>query len=288
MPNDDAQFDIIETPLDDAVVMRSRHYLGGAKTPVLCLPGLTRNAADFEDIAPKIAAGGRDVYAVSFRGRGASDRDANYLNYQPLVYRDDVLSLIDQIGVRDVILVGTSLGGIVTMLTNEHPPDRVKAAVLNDVGPEIGIEGVTRIASYAGRDTAPAANLEEAALRIRELNEVAFPDEDDAYWRAFAKRTFRPLPDGRWAYDYDPNIGRALVELGPAPDLWPAFRSLSATPTLVIRGATSDLLTAEILEKMKSVLPAIEICEVPKVGHAPMLSEPIAEAALLAFIAKVD
>ena len=271
-----------------ALTMRARLYKGGEKTPVLCIPGLTRNARDFEDLAPKIAAGGRDVIAVSLRGRADSDYDPSYANYFPTVYRDDVLAALDQFGADDAIFIGTSLGGIITMLTCEKAPGRVRAAVINDVGPDLAPEGIARIASYVGGDKGPAATLEEASERIRRINGVAFPDEGDAFWRAFARRTYKEQKSGAWTLDYDPNIARALIENGPAPDLWPAFESLKATPTLIVRGEISDLLTPPIVEAMRGVHPSFDYVEVPRVGHAPMLTEPAAWEAIEAFLGRLD
>ncbi len=274
----------------DNIVMRAKHYAGGAKTPVLCIPGLTRNASDFDDLAPKIAAAGRDVITVSLRGRGLSDWDPDYLNYHPETYRDDVLTVLDTLNIGAAIFVGTSLGGIVTMVAHEAAPERVKAAVLNDIGPELAPEGMARIAGYvgAGADAGPATSLEQAAARIRAINEVAFPDASDAEWLVFARRTFRETDAGEWVLDYDPSIARALMELGAAPDLWPAFESLKATPTLVLRGGLSDLLSPEIVGKMRAVYPDFDYAEVPRIGHAPMMTEPVAWAALEKFLMEID
>ncbi len=265
-----------------------RIYEGGDKTPALCIHGLTRNAGDFEDLAPLIAKTGRNVVAVTLRGRGASDRDPNYLNYHPLTYRDDIVKVLDALEMKEAAFVGTSLGGIVTMVTNEAAPARVKAAILNDVGPELAPEGLARIAGYVGADAGPAATIEEAADRIKAINGVAFPDASDEEWIKFAYRTFRNTDDGNWELDYDPNIAKALAEVGPAPDLWPAFGSLKDTPTLVVRGALSDLLSPEIVEKMRAVHPSFDYVEVPRIGHAPMMTEPAAISAIESFLKKID
>lgn len=276
-------YDELEIPVASNLLLRARRYRGGPKTPVLCIPGLTRNAKDFADFAPKAAAVGHDVIAVNLRGRGASDYDPHYLNYHPETYRDDVLKVLDAIGAEAAIFVGTSLGGIVTMLVNEAAPERVKAAVINDVGPDLAPEGIARIAGYVGKTAGPAKDLNEAAARIKAINGVAFPDASEDEWRVFAERTFRQTAEG-WVLDYDLNIARALGELGPAPDLWPAFESLKETPTLVVRGALSDLLTPPIIDKMRNVHPDFELAEIPRVGHAPMLTEPAAWAAIEKFL----
>ncbi len=270
------------------IAMRARHYRGGDKTPVICIPGLTRNAADFEELAPKIAATGRDVLVMSLRGRGASDYDPDYRNYHPVTYRSDILLALDEMNWREAVFVGTSLGGIVTMLTSETAPERVKAAIINDVGPELAPEGLVRIASYVGKSSEPADTIEEAASRIRSINNVAFPDATDDDWIIFARRTFCQTDNRKWVLDYDPNIARGLSENGPAPDLWPAFASLKNKPTLVIRGALSDLLSLDIVDRMRGVHGNFNYCEVPRIGHAPMMTEPAAWDALEVFLRKID
>ena len=279
---------IIRIEIAPDLFMQGRRYSGGSKTPALCLHGLTRNERDFEDLAPMIAATGRDVIAFTFRGRGLSDYDPNYRNYHPLTYRDDVLAAMDALEIDSAVFVGTSLGGITSMLVNEAAPERVKGAVINDVGPELAVEGITRIAGYAGKTKTRVADLDEAAAEIRAVNGVAFPGRDDAFWLTFARRTFRENPDGSWTLDYDPNIGKALSEVGAAPDLWAAFASLKNKPTLIIRGEISDLLTPPIIEKMRGVHPSFDTAEVPNVGHAPTLSEPEAWEAIEAFLQKID
>ncbi|MFC2951689.1 alpha/beta fold hydrolase [Marinicaulis aureus] len=272
-------------PVASGINLHARAYKGGVKTPVLCLHGLTRNVADFEELAPKIAATGRKVVALSFRGRGRSDYDPDYLNYHPLTYRDDVLKVMDALDMPQAVLVGTSLGGITTMLVNGAAPERIKAAIINDVGPELAIEGITRIAGYAGKTKTDVADLEEAAAEIRAVNGVAFPGANEEFWLTFARRTFRENADGSWTLAYDPNIGKALTEVGPAPDLWGPFESLKTKPTLIIRGAISDLLSPEIIAKMRAVHPGFDYTEVPNVGHAPMLTEPAAWNAIEGFLA---
>lgn len=273
-------------PLPAGTRIAARICRGGPKVPIICLHGLTRNAADFEDLQPLIAAAGHDSCAITMRGRGESDRDLNYRNYHPLQYRDDVISIMNSMAIERAIFIGTSLGGIITMLLNEAAPDRLAGAIINDVGPDLAPEGIARIAGYVGKTDGIAANIEGAAAAIRAVNETAFPGRPLEFWLEFAKRTFRENPDGTWALDYDPSIGRALAELGPAPDLWGPWESLKNKPTLVIRGAISDLLSPVIVEKMRGVHPNFEYAEVSNVGHAPTLTEPEAWAAIESFLAR--
>lgn len=256
---------------------------GGGRIPAICLPGLTRNERDFEDFAPWLADRGRDVLALSLRGRGLSDPDPQYLNYHPETYVGDVIEVLDLLGWPRALFVGTSLGGIVTALTSLRASERVAAAIINDVGPELAPEGLTRIAAMVGVLRPDAKNLDEAADQIRAVNGAMFPGRDRDFWRLFATRTFRRAEDGRYVLDYDQAIGRALAEAGPGGDLWPAFASLEDKPLLVLRGAISDLLTPPIVEKMRAALPNMVAVDIAGVGHAPTLSEPDACAAVAAF-----
>lgn len=268
---------------DDAPRLHVRRYAGGEKTPALCIHGLTRNLLDFEELAPKIAMTGRDVYAVSLRGRGLSGYDPEITHYFPTVYRDDMISLLDNYDLPAAIFVGTSLGGITTMLVNEAAPERVAAAIINDVGPALADEGLARIGGYVGKSAGPAPSIAEAAQRIRAINEVAFPDADDAEWEKFARRTFRETPEG-WVLDYDPQIAAALATSGPAPDLWAAWKSLANTPTLLVHGGISDLLTDPIVDSMREARPGFDYVRVPRIGHAPMMTEPAAWSAVSKFL----
>ncbi|MEL7486520.1 MAG: alpha/beta hydrolase [Pseudomonadota bacterium] len=271
----------------DAVRLHVRRYRGGDKTAAFCIPGLTRNAADFETVAPLVAATGRDVYAISLRGRGRSGWAKDVNTYHPVQYRDDVSAVMDKLDLRRAIFIGTSLGGIVTMLMKDAEPQRVAAAIINDVGPTLAEAGLARIAGYVGEAKPPATSVDEAAQRIRAINDVAFPDRDDAFWRAFARRTFRE-EQGRWRLDYDPAIATAFASAPPAPDLWPPFRALADTPTLLVHGLLSDLLTRDIVDEMTAANPDLHYCGVAGVGHAPMLDEPEATVAIERFVSAID
>lgn len=269
------------------ITMRYRYYSGGGRTPAVCIPGLTRNCRDFEDVAPMVAATGRDVFAVSLRGRGTSDRDPDPSNYHPFVYRDDLLALLDAESIDAAVFIGTSLGGLVSMLVSEKAGARVAGVVLNDAGPELAPEGLARIASYVGRGE-PAATLEDAAAAVRAINAVAFPDASEEGWFEFARRTFRQCEDGTWALDYDPAIARPFTEDDHIPDLWASFESLKSKPTLIIHGALSDILTPAAVENMRAVHPNLAYCKVARVGHAPTLGEPEAAAAIRAILSEID
>ncbi len=274
----------------DGLSLFARDYAGGdgpARLPVIAIHGLTRNAADFEHVAGLIARSGRRVLAIDVRGRGRSDRAADPMTYQPPVYAKDVLALLEAAGIERAVFLGTSMGGLITMAVTAMKSRVVAAAILNDIGPEVAPEGLARIASYSGKHV-ETPTWDAAAAYAREINGVAFPHYGDADWDAFARRTFREGTEGAPVLNYDPDIAVPIKAAGAkalAPKLWPYFRRLAKKrPTLLIRGATSDLLSAAIAERMQKAAPTMHHAEVPGVGHAPMLDEPEAKAAIFEFL----
>ncbi|MBL8542790.1 MAG: alpha/beta hydrolase [Hyphomonadaceae bacterium] len=254
--------------------------------PVLCLHGLTRNVRDFDELAPRIAGLGRRVIVASQRGRGGSDRDPMPARYNPAIYAGDMLALLDQLSVERAVYVGTSMGGLMTMITAAIAPQRIAAAVLNDIGPEIDPAGLARIQSYVGK-TKPVETWADAIASTRILQSVAFPKEtSDAFWEAFARRAYREEPDGRVVLDYDPAIAQAFQPApdAPAADLWPLFEALKPVPVLLVRGGISDLLSAATVEEMRRRKPDLKAVSVPDVGHAPYMTEPAAWAAIEDFL----
>ena len=255
--------------------------------PVLCLHGLTRNARDFEALAPRIARLGHRVIVPSQRGRGESDRDATVERYNAGVYAADMLRLLDQLQFERAVFVGTSMGGLMTMIAAASAPERLAGAVINDIGPEVDPRGLERIRRSTGQPRI-AADWKEAASICRTTNGLAFPRETgDTFWDAFARRVFREAAPGRLELDYDMAISRAPGAAdGPLPDLWPLFDALRPIPTLVVRGEVSDLLAAATVDEMRRRKPDLETVTVPDVGHAPFLTEPGAWDALTAFLAR--
>ncbi|WP_312735355.1 alpha/beta hydrolase [Brevundimonas sp.] len=278
----------------EGLSLHARDYApaaGPARPPVVAIHGLTRNSADFEAIAPLLAQSGRRVLAVDVRGRGLSDRAPDPMTYTPDVYARDILALMDQAAIDRAVFVGTSMGGLITMALTAMRPKAVVAAILNDIGPEVAPEGLARIAAYSGQPV-EIGSWTDAADYAKRINAVAFPHYTDADWDAFAHRIFRQQPDGRIDLDYDPDIAvpiRAAGAKALVPDLWPMFRRLAKKkPTLLVRGATSDLLSADIAARMQKAAPGMVSVEVPGVGHAPMLDEPEAKAAIFEFLAEID
>ena len=276
----------------DGLTLFARDYAaasGAGRLPVICLHGLTRNSKDFEEVAPVIASWGRRVIVPDVRGRGQSDRDPNPKNYQPKTYARDVLELMAVLDIPRAVFVGTSMGGIITMTLMAVRPRAIAAAILNDVGPAIAPEGIARILSYAGKRT-QIRDWDDAADYVRRTNEVAFPAPGQMDWKRFAERTFRDGSDGP-QLDYDPAIAVVLAKPPAKFSLWLAgflFRRLARSrPTLLIRGALSDLITTDLTDKMQRMAPRMLRTDVAGVGHAPMLTEPEAVDAIEQFLKTV-
>jgi len=255
---------------------------GPAKLPVICLHGLTRNGRDFDALAPWIAARSRRVLAVDVRGRGLSDRDPTGSYWLP-TYVDDVRRLAGALGIARAIFVGTSMGGLITMELAAGAPSLIAGAVINDVGPVLAPEGLARIGSYVGN--APLFDSwDAAALYLQRQNQAVLPHYSGNDWRRMAERMFRS-DAGKVAADYDPAIADAFAT-GPLPaDPWARWRGLAeGRPILLLRGGLSDLLTAGDATLMVAEHRHARLREVPNVGHAPMLDEPEALAAIGQFL----
>jgi pimeloyl-ACP methyl ester carboxylesterase len=263
---------------------------GPARLPVICIHGLTRNAADFDELAPLLARQSRRVLALDVRGRGESARDPNPANYHPVTYAGDVAKLMIDLGIARAVFIGTSMGGLITMTLAMRNLDLVAAAVLNDIGPVMSLAGLERIAGYAGK-ACHVGTWEEAATYVKGINQTAFPANEDDEWDKWARRAFAEEPDGALAPRYDPRIAASLQEGKLRPTSMMArlaFKRLSRhRPTLLIRGALSDLVEDRQADYMRRTAPGMHYAEVPNVGHAPMLTEPAALAALDSFLAQV-
>lgn len=260
-----------------------------AGPPVVCLHGLTRNSRDFEEVAPALAAAGRRVLVPDVRGRGGSARDPQPLNYAPPVYARDVVEMCAALGVERACFVGTSMGGLITLVLAASAPALVADAVLNDIGPVLDPAGLRRIAAYTGAG-AEVADWNGAAAYLRAVNGAAFPRHGPDDWDRFARRVFREDADGRPVLDYDPAIAiplRAAAAAGASPpDLWPVFDVLAhGRRLLLVRGALSDLLSQDTADAMAARAQSLTLAEVPDVGHAPALTEPAAHAALMRWLA---
>jgi pimeloyl-ACP methyl ester carboxylesterase len=273
----------------DGLKLNFRDYEGPTdQPPILCLPGLTRNARDFEGVADRLGGEWR-IIAPDFRGRGRSQSDPNSANYRPATYVADMLKLLDQLGIADAVFFGTSLGGIVTMVLAHGDEERVAGALLNDIGPEVDPRGIERIRSYVGRPQ-NWASWAEAGAAFSEAQRDVFPDWQSADWERFARRTCRQDGNGQIVLDYDMAIAEpfATVNEGTQPNLWPLLGGLKGKPVTVLRGATSDLFSAEVAQRMIDELGSeAELVTVPGVGHAPTLEEAESVAAIDRLLARV-
>ncbi|MGF7156311.1 alpha/beta fold hydrolase [Novosphingobium gossypii] len=272
---------------DGRLDLAARDYAADAGAPVLLLMhGLTRNSADFEPLVAKLAGRYRMIVPDQ-RGRGLSQWDTDPAQYRPDVYAQDMLALLDGLGITRAGLVGTSMGGLMAMVMQALRPDLAQAVVFNDIGPVLDPAGLARIQGYVGPGAA-MADWAEATERARAINRAAFPDANDAHWHAFARRIARENADGTVSFAYDPAISQSVAGDDPQtvpPDLWPLWDLLDAVPVLVVRGALSDLLSAATVEEMaRRHSGPYAAVEVPRVGHAPILDEPVALAAIEAFL----
>lgn len=257
-----------------------------SRTPLLCLSGLTRNSNDFHEFASRHAAT-RQVICLDYRGRGRSAYDPRPMHYDAAVYVTDIQHLLAVAHVKRVIVVGTSLGGILTMALGATIPTLLAGAILNDIGPDVKEDGRQRIAGYVGNDV-NLASFEAATEYLRQAYAAAYPKLDAEGWQRIVRGTFiEDKRRGGVSLDYDLNIAIALREQAktPLPDLWPLFRSLRPLPLLALRGTLSDILTADTFVRMKREHAGMIAVTVPDVGHVPMLDEPAAETAIDAFLA---
>jgi pimeloyl-ACP methyl ester carboxylesterase len=260
-----------------------------APLTVLCLHGLTRNAADFGFLAQHLSARYR-VIAADQRGRRKSQWDPDPGNYNPGVYAADMFALLDALGVDRFAVIGTSMGGLMAMLMAASQPARLRGIVLNDIGPEIPVLGLQRLRD-ALNDRAPATTWADAATQCKHLNQLAFPDYGDEQWQAFARRTYVEDAAGHPVAAFDPDILKALnaADLSTVQtDLWSMWPRLETIPLLAIRGALSDILTADLLDAMGAAHADFTALTLPDRGHAPMLDEPPAVQAIDAFLQRLE
>lgn len=273
----------------DGLRLHYRDYSGSAsRPPIICIPGLTRNARDFEGVAERLAGDWR-VICVDLRGRGESAYARDPMSYVPLTYRDDMEALIRDLGLARFILFGTSLGGLVTMLLAQNDNQRLAGAMINDIGPVLAERGLERIRSYVGRSQSWPTWL-HAARYFQEMLGDVYPDWSLEQWLVFAKRICKLTPAGRITFDYDMRIAEPFKAPGGDTgfDLWEAFAGLRGVPSLVVRGGISDLLDEATVAKMREENPSMEAVTVPGVGHAPTLDEPEAIEAIERLLARVE
>ncbi|WP_229665391.1 alpha/beta fold hydrolase [Croceicoccus mobilis] len=275
----------------DGLKLHFRDYRAGPDAapdalPAICIPGLTRNARDFEKLAEAMQPM-RRVICIELRGRGESEYAREAASYNPLQYVEDLDRFFDETGIPRAVFIGTSLGGIVTMLSALSHPERIAGALLNDVGPVLDKKGLSRITEYVGQGRNFPTWM-HAARALQEVHGDVYPDWGIQEWIGFAKQLMELGGNGRIAFDYDMHIADAFVpasgggEVGvPGGDaMWPAFDALSGKPVLVVHGETSDLLTGTVAREMVGRIPGVELVTVPRTGHTPTLNEPAVREAI--------
>lgn len=263
------------------------------RLPLLCLPGLSRNSRDF------IGLGGyfsqhptepRKVIALDYRGRGLSDSDPDWHNYKPVVEAQDVLTASTVFGIERAILVGTSRGGIISMLLGALRPALIAGVVLNDIGPVVEGTGLARIKNYLSGRQAVVGSWDEAVALVRATAEGQFPALSDQDWQAFTEAQFVETKSGL-ALQYDPKLVKTVDDVDfteKIPPLWPQFQSLAQVPVMAIRGELSDILNERTVKEMGERHSKFESVTVPGQGHAPLLRDAATLERMLDFARRCD
>ena len=273
--------------MDDGINIYYRDYgdPGTGKTPVICIPGLTRSSLGFDNLASALCAD-RRVICPDLRGRGKSDYDPDFQNYKPGQYVKDVVAVLKDAGIDRVVVIGTSLGGIVTMVGAAMFDGLWAGAIINDIGPVIESAGLDRIGSYTGK-TRPPEDWDDAVALCKKSSGAAYPDYSDEEWLHFAQCAYATDGDGNPVDNYDPNISKTFSS-GGGGDMWPLYEKLMDIPVTVIWGDISDILSKDIANQMVTRHPNAELIAVHNVGHAPNLDEPESRAGIQRLLEKVD
>ncbi len=275
----------------DGLTLHFRDYPGdNARPPVICLHGLTRNARDFDGLAEHIHAQGWRVLVPTMRGRGKSDYARDSATYAVPNYVGDLFALLAQEGIDRFVSIGTSMGGLMTMMVAAMRPEMLAGAVLNDIGPVVETGGLDAIKSYVGQQRSFDSWL-HAARALEEVQAANFPNFDVEDWLRMAKAGMTTCSNGRIQFDYDMKIAEPILQADAAavpPDLWPAFEALAGRPVLLLRGEISPLFSADTFAQMQARLPKAEAVTIGGIGHAPTLDEAEARAAIDALLARIS
>ena len=252
---------------------------GNRLPPILCLPGLVRTSGDFETLAPEIGSN-RRIIAIDYAGRGNSGRTRDIERYAPEACARDVMDVCSALHIHDAVAIGTSFGGLLAMGIAVARPGLIRAAILNDIGPDIGSGGAEFVLGFVGKD--PALESVDACVTYLRTTLPPLSLYTEAAWRRMAELTYTPGADGRFHPVWDTRIAGLLNR--PAPGLWPLFGALCLRPVLLIRGAVSDILLPGTVGRMQTVHPSMQVVTIAGIGHAPILTEPPALAAIKVFL----
>jgi len=278
----------------DGLQLHARLY-GEANSghwPVVCLPGLTRNARDFHELALYLSTQSekpRKIVAFDYRGRGQSAYDPDISHYNVGVEAGDILAGLAALNIAEAAFIGTSRGGLIIHVLGAMQPAALKAIVLNDIGPVIEADGLAHIRSYL--DPAPKPKTRtEAVSAQRAAHGGDFPALTEADWGRMVSALYRETDRGLMP-DFDSRLLETLAGLDlskPLPDLWPQFEALAAIPMLAIRGANSRLLSVETIQEMGKRHPGMEAITADGQGHAPFLETGGLPGAIAAFLDRAE
>ncbi len=295
MREDGAKLDFVTSSDGTRIAYRTyrNHEPSSEALPVVCLAGLTRNSRDFHAFAKRVSGDPikpRSVICIDYRGRGASDRAEDPATYSIFTEAQDCLLVLDALGITQAIYVGTSRGGLILHILAQLAPDRIAAVMLNDVGPELGLEGLKLIQSYLGEgNTSAIPDWASAAEQLSLVHGAAFPALEPSDWRDMARAIYTEQ-GGQIVPDCDPAIARAFASMDleqPLPHLWTQFDLLNDRPMMVVRGEHSTLLTEQIVASMQDRHPELRVVTAAGQGHAPLLHKPQVYDALLDFLRPV-
>lgn len=277
----------------DGLSLGYRVYPGSPdRMPLVCLPGLTRNARDFHRLAMTLSSTGAtfpSIIAVDYRGRGTSERATDRTTYTVGMEAQDLVLLLDHLQIRKASFIGTSRGGLILHILTSFAPERIGSVIFNDIGPVLEVEGLRDIQSYLTQ--APdLPDWTEAVRHLKSIHGVSFPALRDEDWQDLAQSVYTDS-EGRITADCDPAIGRAFAAMpldGPLPDLWTQFDQFADVPMMVIRGENSTLLSTATVREMQARRPTLRAVVADGQGHAPLLHRPPLAGQISDFVGSSD
>ena len=253
-------------------------------TPILCLPGLSRNSRDFHELALRLRLK-RRIVCPDYRGRGRSEYDNDPANYNPKKLLDDIRHLLVAANLQKFVAIGTSMGGLLSMALGVLTPSSLKGVVLNDIGPDIGGDGLRQILTYLGRDN-PQPDWPAATMALRKmLPGLSFRTTEE--WRIATEGTFHRGKDGLLHIDWDPQIIEPMKTPADNAELWTLFQAIRSKPTLLLHGANSHILKIATVLKMSECHPLLTAITVEGAGHTPSLMEDEVASAIDLFLNEI-